>query len=99
MTKKEKENITKTVEAMGGEWVAPLACSHLLKIGEDVAKTITTERIAEEMKKTRQKEQEAEARGMVYLMSAEFVRWLLESVAKFAKLPHPVRLRLIKKYL
>lgn len=99
MTKKEKENITKTVEAMGGEWVAPLACSHLLKIGEDVAKTITTERIAEEMKKTRQKEQEAEARGMVYLMSAEFVGEVLTAVMVLINQDDTTRRAIIKKYL
>lgn len=102
MTKRRAEELKKqaaaAVEELGGESRAPLVVFHFVEIGARVAESLTAEQIAEEVKK-QEEEHKAEAAGMVCLMSAEFVRWLLESVAKFAKLPHPVRLRLIKKYL
>ena len=103
MTKERAKEINKqaaaAVEELGGELRAPLVVFHFVEIGARVAENLTAEQIAEEVKKQEEEERKAEAAGMVCLMSAEFVRWLLESVAKFARLPYPVRLRLIRKYL
>ena len=102
MTKERAKEINKqaaaAVEDLGGELRAPLVVFHFVEIGARVAENLTAEQIAEEVKK-QEEERKAEAAGLVCLMSAEFVRWLLESVAKFARLPYPVRLRLIRKYL
>ena len=100
---KEKQNETRkkaaaAVEELGGERCAPLVVFHFVEIGARVAENLTAEQIAEEVKKQEEEEKAAAARGMVCLMSADFVRWLLESVAKFAKLSAPVRSYLIKKY-
>ena len=99
MTKKEKENIAKVLGEMGGEWIAPIACSHLLKIGEQVAETITKETIAQEVNKTRQREKEAEKEGKVYLISAEFVGEVLKAVYILMKTDTDTRKNFIKKYL
>ena len=100
---KEKQNETRkkaaqAVASFGGDVSAPLVVFHFVEIGARVAENLTADQIAEEVKKQEEEEKEAAARGMVCLMSAEFVRWLLESVAKFAKLSAPVRSYLIKKY-
>lgn len=99
MTKKEKEQIAETVERMGGEWVAPLAVAHLLKIGQQAAETITQERIAQEVAKQEKAEKEAEARGRVCLMSAEFVGEILKAVYVLANAAENTRYAIIKKYL
>lgn len=102
MTKEKREETRKkaaaAVEELGGEMSAPLVVFHFVEIGAKVAENLTAEQIAEAVKKQEEEEKAAEARGMVCLMSAEFVRWLLESVQKFAKLSAPVRSYLIKKY-
>ena len=99
MTKKEKETINEVLKEMGGEWIAPIACAHLLKIGEEVAKTITVETITQEVNKTRQREQQAEKEGKVYLMSAEFVGEVLKAVFVLMKTDTNTRKNIIKKYL
>lgn len=99
MTKKEKETINEVLKEMGGEWIAPIACSHLLKIGEQVAETITTETIAQEVNKTKQREQQAEKEGKVYLISAEFVGEVLKAVYVLMKTNTNTRKNIIKKYL
>lgn len=97
--KELKQQAAAAVEELGGESCAPLVVFHFAEIGARVAENLTAEQIAEEVKKQEEEERKAEAAGMVCLMSAEFVRWLLESVQKFAKMPAPVRSYLIKKYL
>ena len=103
MTKRRAEELKKqaaaAVEELGGERCAPLVVFHFVEIGARVAENLTAEDIAEEVKKQQEEEKEAEARGMICLTSAEFVRWLLESVAKFAHMSAPVRSYLIRKYL
>ena len=102
MTKEKREETRKkaaaAVEELGGERSAPLVVFHFVEIGARVAENLTAEQIAEEVKKQEEEEREAEAAEMVCLTSAEWVRWLLESVAKFAHMSAPVRSYLIKKY-
>lgn len=102
MTKEKREETRKkaaaAVEELGGERCAPLVVFHFVEIGARVAENLTAEQIAEEVKKQEEEERKAEAAGMVCLTSAEWVRWLLESVAKFAHMSAPVRSYLIKKY-
>lgn len=99
MTKEQANRIAQTVQEMGGEWVAPLAVSHFLSIGEQVAEKITAERIAQEVKKQEQKEKEAEAAGMVCLMSAELVGDILAAVSTLAHADTFTKYAIIKKYL
>lgn len=96
--KQTRQQAAQAVANFGGERCAPLVVFHFVEIGAIVAENLTAEQIAEEVKKQQEEEKEAEARGMICLTSAEWVRWLLESVAKFAKLSAPVRSYLIKKY-
>ena len=93
-----REKAAQVVAEFGGEYSAPLVVFHFVEIGARVAENLTAEQIAEEVRKQEQEEEKARAAGMVCLMSAEFVRWLLESVQKFAKLSAPVRSYLIKKF-
>lgn len=95
---KIKQETAAAVEDLGGDKFAPLVVFHFVEIGARVAENLTAEQIAEEVKKQEREEEQARAAGMVCLTSAEFVGWLLESVAKFAKLSAPVRSALIKKY-
>ena len=102
MTKEKRKEIQKqtaaAVEQLGGERLAPLVVFHFVEIGARVAENLTAEQIAEEVKKQEQEEEKAAAEGMACLMSAEFVRWLLEAVQQFAQMPAAVRSSLIKKY-
>lgn len=84
---------------MGGEWIAPVVASHFLSIGEQAAKTITDERIAQEIKKQKEEERKAEAVGMVCLMSAEFVGEILKGCQVLANADSVARVLFIKKYL
>lgn len=102
MTKEQKKQIkqqaAQAVADFGGERCAPLVVFHFVEIGARAAENLTAEQIAEEVRKQEQEEETAAAAGMVCLCSAEWVRWLLESVQKFAKLSASVRSYLIKKY-
>lgn len=102
MTKEKQEETRKKAAAavadFGGELSARLVVFQFVEIGARVAENLTAEQIAEQVRQQEQEEKEAESRGMVCLISADWVRWLLESVQKFAQLPAPVRSYLIKKY-
>lgn len=102
-TKERRNELDKqtvqAVEELGGSMCAALVVSHYVQIGEGTAEKITAEQIAAEVKKQQEEEEKAAAAGLVCLMSADFVRWLLESVAKFAKMSAAIRSRIIKKYL
>lgn len=99
MTKEQKKKIAETVEQMGGEWIAPVVAAHYLRIGDQAAQTITTARIAQEVKKQEQEEKKAEAAGRVCLMSAEYVGEILTGCQVLASVDDFTRKEIIKKYL
>lgn len=98
-SEERKKRIAEAVEQLGGETFAPLVVFHFLEIGARTAENLTAEDIAEEVRKQEQEEAQARARGMVCLISADYVRYLLEKVATLAKMSAPVRTAIIKKYL
>lgn len=94
-----KQQAAQVVEELGGERCAPLVVFQFVQMGEKAAQALTAEQIAQEVAKQEEEERKAEAADLVCMMSADFVRWLLESVQKFAKAPAPVRSYLIRHYL
>lgn len=94
-----KAQAAQAVEDLGGSFNLPLIVSQYMAMGSNQAEKITPEQIAQAVENQKEKERQAEARGFVCLMSADFVGWLFENVAKFAKMPATVRAYLIKQYL
>ena len=103
MTKTQKERtkaMTETVAKIEQKG-APIqfVVAHYLTIGERGAQSINAERIAQEVKRQKQEEENAEKEGMICLLTADFVRALLEGCQILANTEAWVRYGIIKKYL
>jgi hypothetical protein len=95
--RKEIERTTREIERTGAP--VSLVVAHYFTIGDRAAQTITAERIGKEYDKQKEEEHKAEARGMVCLMSAEFVGALLTGCQILASVDNYTRAQIVKKYL
>ncbi len=101
MTKKQileaQQNYRKECEI--DDRTLPMIVHHYISIGEQVALNLTDEKIEKVYQSELQKQQEAEKKGSIYMITPEFQKYILVACQKLAKLEPDVRYDLIKHSL
>lgn len=100
MTKQERKVVDQYMRDYNIDYrTIGMIVHHYIDVGERTIKALTPSDIQEVYERKIKEEKEAEAKGRILLITADFTKYLLEACVGLSKLPVRIRYKFIKEYL